>query len=161
MGSGWFTLLVGAVAGVALAAKRRWMELGGLVVALVIAHVAVPVMKEAIDRPRPPDPLVGAGGDAFPSGHAAYSVIYTWLALIVTVRMRPGMAGATALVLTGIAVTAAIGLSRVYLRVHWLSDVNAGWALGVAAFALCAVVALIGTHLRDNEDSDSRSEDRD
>lgn len=161
MGSGWFTLLVGAVAGVALAAKRHWMELGGLIVALVITHIAVPVMKEAIDRPRPPDPLVGASGDAFPSGHAAYSVIYTWLALIVTVRMRPGMAGATALVLAGIAVTAAIGLSRVYLRVHWLSDVNAGWALGVAAFALCAVVALIGTHLRDNGDSDSRSEDRD
>jgi membrane-associated phospholipid phosphatase len=46
-------------------------------------------------------------------------------------------------VTTGIALTAAVGLSRVYLDVHYLSDVNAGWALGAAAFSLCAAAALV------------------
>ena len=55
----------------------------------------------------------------------------------------------------GIALAALVGLSRVYLRVHYLSDVNAGWALGVAAFAACGAVAMIVTHLRQNASRDA------
>ncbi|MEO8092111.1 MAG: bifunctional DedA family/phosphatase PAP2 family protein [bacterium] len=150
LGSAWFTLLVAAAAAIALALKRHWTEMAVLVAALAIAYAAVPILKEVIDRPRPPDPLVGAGGQSFPSGHAAYAVIYAWLAMTVTARLHPGRAGGMALVVAGIALGAAIGLTRVYLRVHYLSDVSAGWALGGAAFVFCAIVALIATHLRDN-----------
>jgi membrane protein DedA with SNARE-associated domain/membrane-associated phospholipid phosphatase len=142
-GSWTATLLVGALAAVWLAVRRHWMELAVVVVAMVILHLAVPVFKDAIDRPRPTAPLVDAGGSSFPSGHAAYSVIYAWLAVTVAVRIRPGMTRASLLIAAGIAVAAAIGLSRVYLRVHYLSDANAGWGLGVAAFALCALAAML------------------
>jgi undecaprenyl-diphosphatase len=147
LGSASVTLLVGLVAAVALAARREWPELAMLVAALAIAHLAVPVLKEGIDRPRPVGGLVEADGGAYPSGHATYSVIYAWLALTVALRLRPGWAGGTALIVAGVALTVAVGLSRVYLDVHWLSDVSGGWALGVSAFALCAVVALVITHL--------------
>jgi undecaprenyl-diphosphatase len=60
------------------------------------------------------------------------------------------MARATAVVVAGFALTALIGLSRVYLQVHYLSDVNAGWALGAAAFSLCALVGLVVSQLRQN-----------
>jgi undecaprenyl-diphosphatase len=43
----------------------------------------------------------------------------------------------------GIGLAALVGLSRVYLDAHYLSDVNAGWALGVGTFALCAAVSLV------------------
>ena len=47
---------------------------------------------------------------------------------------------------------ALIGLARVYLDVHFLSDVTAGWALGAAAFSLCAAVGLVVSQVRQNPD---------
>ncbi len=65
-------------------------------------------------------------------------------------RLRPGMARGAAVVAAGIVLTVLVGLSRVYLGVHYLSDVSAGWALGAAAFSLCAAVALTITTVRQN-----------
>jgi membrane protein DedA with SNARE-associated domain/membrane-associated phospholipid phosphatase len=130
-----------------LGARRHWTELAVLLIAMAIIYVGVDAIKAATDRPRPPDPLVGTDGSAYPSGHAAHAVVYAWLALTATVRLRPARAGASAMIAAGIALTALIGLSRVYLRAHWLSDVLGGWGLGVAAFSLCAGVAMLVTHL--------------
>jgi membrane protein DedA with SNARE-associated domain/membrane-associated phospholipid phosphatase len=148
LGSSAVTVPIAGIAVILLGLRRRWGDAAVLVAALVIAHMAVPLLKDAIDRPRPPDPLVDASGSAYPSGHATYAVLYVWLALIVTVRARPGRAGGGALIVAGIVLAAAIGLSRVYLRVHYLSDVTGGWGLGASAFALCAAVALVAMHLR-------------
>ena len=150
LGSAPATLAVALVAAVALGVGRRWPELAVLVAAVALAHIAVPVLKEIVDRPRPDAALVGAGGDAWPSGHAAYAIVYPWLALTAVVRLRPGLTHGTVLVVAGVLLAAAIGLSRVYLRVHFLSDVNAGAALGVAMFALSGAVALVVIHFRDN-----------
>jgi membrane protein DedA with SNARE-associated domain/membrane-associated phospholipid phosphatase len=147
LGSAVVMLPVALVAGIWLAARGHWIELAVLGVAVLVIFVGVDAIKAATDRPRPPDPLAGSSGSAYPSGHAAHAVLYAWLALTATVRLRPGRAGGSALIAVGIALTVAVGLSRVYLRVHYMSDVSGGWALGVAAFALCAAVAMIVTHL--------------
>jgi len=70
----------------------------------------------------------------------------------VVMRVRPGISRGAVIVTTGIVLTALVGLSRVYLGAHYLSDVNGGWALGAAAFSLCAAIALIITTLRQNGD---------
>jgi membrane protein DedA with SNARE-associated domain/membrane-associated phospholipid phosphatase len=148
LGSTPATLAVAGIAGGVLAWRRLWIEAAVLVAALVICHVAVPVLKDAIERPRPPgDGLVSVSGAAYPSGHAAYAVIYTWLALTIAIRARPGWTYGSLVIGIGIAVTALVGLSRVYLDVHYLSDVSGGWALGVSAFSLCAAIAIVVTHL--------------
>jgi membrane protein DedA with SNARE-associated domain/membrane-associated phospholipid phosphatase len=150
LGSSAVVLPLAGLAALLLAVRRRWVEAAVLVAAVAIIYAGVEELKSLTDRPRPDAPLTTSTGSAFPSGHAAHSIIYPWLALTLAVRLRPGMAGHTALLLAGVAVAVAVGLSRVYLGVHYLSDVSAGWALGAAAFAACAAVAMVITHLRQN-----------
>ncbi|MGV1048762.1 MAG: bifunctional DedA family/phosphatase PAP2 family protein [Solirubrobacterales bacterium] len=149
LGTGAFTWGLTAVCAVLLAARRRWNELGVLLAGMTLASVGFHELKAAVDRPRPEEAAtVGFSGSSFPSGHAAHSALYVWLAVTIVFRLRPGMARATAVVVAGIALTALVGLSRVYLDVHYLSDVSAGWALGAAAFSLCAAVALVISQVR-------------
>lgn len=150
LGSGGFTWALAVVCAALLAWRRRWVEFWVLLAGMTITQIGFTEIKDAVDRPRPPDPLVSSSGSSFPSGHAAHSVIYLWLAVTIVLRLRPGMARATAVVVTGIVLTALVGLSRVYLNVHYLSDVNAGWALGAAAFSFCALVGLVVSQVRQN-----------
>jgi membrane protein DedA with SNARE-associated domain/membrane-associated phospholipid phosphatase len=153
LGSAAVVLSLALVCAVLLGIGRRWAEVAVLVVGTAIVFVGVHELKVAVDRPRPGGALVDTDGSSFPSGHAAYATLYVWLAVTVVLRLRPGMARGALLVTAGIALAALIGLSRVYLGVHYLSDVNAGWALGAAAFSLCAAVALVITTVRHNDDS--------
>jgi undecaprenyl-diphosphatase len=141
-------VLIGAVL---LGAARRWPEFWVLLAGAAIIVLGVHELKVAVDRPRPPGGLVGVSSASFPSGHAAYSTFYVWLAVTIVMRLRPGMARGALVVVAGIALTALVGLSRVYLGVHYLSDVSGGWALGVSAFTICAAAAMVATHIRQNQ----------
>lgn len=148
LGAGAVVFPLAAVCAAALAARRRWAELGVLVAGMAIVYVGVHELKLAVDRPRPAGGLVTADGSSFPSAHAAYSTFYVWVAVTIVTRLRPRIARRAAVVAAGVTLAAAVGLSRVYLGVHYLSDVNAGWGLGAAAFSLCAAIALVATTLR-------------
>jgi membrane protein DedA with SNARE-associated domain len=150
LGSGGFVWVFTAICAAALAARRRWTEFFVLVIGTAMIQFGFHEIKAAVDRPRPPDGLVDASGSSFPSGHAAHSVIYVWAATTIVVRLRPGMTRATLVVVAGIVLTALVGLSRVYLGVHYLSDVSGGWALGAACFSFCAAIGLIVSQLRHN-----------
>ncbi len=155
LGSAWVVLGLGGIGAALLAYGRRWAEVCVLVFGLAAVFAGVHELKDAIDRPRPDGGLVETSGSSFPSGHAAYSTFYVWLAVAIVMRLRPGMARGALVVVAGIALAALIGLSRVYLGVHYLSDVNAGWALGAACFSLCAAVALIISTVRHNAFDDA------
>jgi membrane protein DedA with SNARE-associated domain/membrane-associated phospholipid phosphatase len=150
LGSGGFTWALALVCAALLAWRRRWVELSVLLAGMAITQVGIVELKDAVDRPRPPEPLASSSGSGFPSGHAAHSVIYLWLAITIVLRLRPGMARGAAVVTTGLVLTALVGLSRVYLNVHYLSDVSGGWALGAAAFSFCAIVGLVVSQVRQN-----------
>ena len=150
LGSFIVVLPLAAACGVLLAVRRRWAELGVLAFGLGLTFVGVHELKAEVGRPRPEGGLVDVSGSSFPSGHAAYSTFYVWLAVTIVVRLRPGISRGALIVTAGIAIAALVGLSRVYLGVHHLSDVNAGWALGAAAFSLCAAVGLVISTLRQN-----------
>jgi membrane protein DedA with SNARE-associated domain/membrane-associated phospholipid phosphatase len=150
LGSGIFTWGLTAVCAALLAARRRWAEFGVLLAGMTLSSIGIVEIKDAVDRPRPDAALAGYSGSSFPSGHATHSVLYVWLAVTIVLRLRPGMARAAAVVAGGFALTILVGLSRVYLNVHYLSDVSGGWALGAACFSLCAAVGLVITQVRQN-----------
>ena len=159
LGSGWVVVPLAAVAGVALALRRRWIELAVLIGGVAIIAFMPGAIKGWTERPRPQGGEVSAPGYSFPSGHAARATLYTWLAVTLALRVVPGLTRRSLVIAAGIALTVLIGLTRVYLGVHWLSDVSAGWALGFAGFAMCAVIALIAVHIRQNPASDARDRD--
>ena len=147
-GSAGLTWALAAVGAVLLAWRRRWVEFWVLLVGMTITQVGIWEIKDAVDRPRPDAPLASSAGSSFPSGHATHSVLYVWLAVTIVLRLRPGMARGAAVVTGGFALTILVGLSRVYLNVHYLSDVSGGWALGAACFSFCAATALVITQVR-------------
>jgi undecaprenyl-diphosphatase len=99
-------------------------------------------LKEVVDRPRPAGDgiqvIVPATGLSFPSGHALSScLVYGFLALMAWTHIR--RCGVRRLVTAILALLpVGIGLSRVYLGVHWFSDVIGGWAAGLFCLLLLA-----------------------
>jgi membrane protein DedA with SNARE-associated domain/membrane-associated phospholipid phosphatase len=150
LGASYVVLPLAALSAIALAVLRRWAELVVLVASMAVIALGGPEIKELTERPRPSGGLIDAGGYAFPSGHAAYSTFYTWLAVTLAWSVVPGITRRGLVIGVGLALTAVIGLSRVYLGVHWFSDVVGGWALGFSAFAGFGAIALIVSHIRDN-----------
>ena len=140
----------------ALAYWRGRVELAALVLAFAGVYAAVQLAKAGVDRPRPPRAFVETRDTSFPSGHAAYST--AWVAAAVLIGRRVPPAPRAALVLAGLAIAVAVGLSRVYLRAHYFSDVAGGWGLGFAIFGASAIVALVVSHIRQNGQPAARSQ---
>lgn len=113
-----------------------------LVAGTAVAWTSVQIAKAAIGRPRPPAPLVHTTGHSYPSGHAANSV--GWLALaLVLAAVIPSRPGRTAAVAGGAVIVVLVGMSRIYLRAHYASDVIAGVALATAIYALAAIASIV------------------
>ena len=95
------------------------------------------VLKEIVGRTRPalPDPVSTAPGMSFPSGHALGASIGCCLLLLIALRFLPRGGRVAAVIAAGLIV-AAVGLARVVLGVHFVSDVLAGTTLGVGWVAV-------------------------
>ena len=134
---------------VLLLVRRHFVEAATLLFGTVLVYVAVRIAKEGIGRPRPARPLDSASDASFPSGHAAYSTIWIGVALVVSAALD-GLASRATLITFAVILAAAIGLTRIYLRVHFWSDVAAGWGLGAGILASCAAIGIIVSFIRQN-----------
>jgi len=139
------TVAVGAYAAIAtlvLAVERSWRRATLVVVAVGGGLALNALMKLAFHRARPSfdDPLLTLATYSFPSGHVAGSTIFYGLAVVaVFARTTSPLWRVLALVAALLAV-ALVAFSRMLLGVHYLSDVVAAFAEGVAWLALCAGV---------------------
>lgn len=117
--------------------RERIAAAAGLALCLALGQGVRRALMELVARPRPPaaDWATHAADWSFPSGHATTGALTAGLLLAALALHGPlgpaGTAGAALTVLWG----AAVGLTRVYLGVHWPSDVLGGWLLATAWLA--------------------------
>ena len=157
LGSDWLDMVmeaiaaagtsIGALAAVGIAllatfALRGPRAAGYLLAVAVVGVVVRTVLKTAIARPRPTEELVRVmdirDSYSFPSGHVMFYTVL--LGSLYFLLSSSGLSGRTIRLLQAmIAIALALtGISRIYLGVHWLSDVLAGYAFGAALVAVAA-----------------------
>lgn len=128
LGSAYATLGTTIIASLWLLLRRSAPQALLLATTILMERVLVDALKDWLGRPRPPLDLNWLPQSlAFPSGHSANSMtayLATALILAPHAHRRPWAIGALIL-------SFVVGLSRIYLGVHWPSDVIGGWALGL------------------------------
>jgi undecaprenyl-diphosphatase len=132
LGSGGVLWTLIGLAVVGLAIRRRWRLAVYLLVTGAGALTLDPVLKALVGRLRPvvAHPVAYGAGDSFPSGHALGSIVCYGALFLVFLPVTRGAwrRGFTAVIST---LVVAIGVSRLLLGVHFLSDVLGAWALGI------------------------------
>ena len=110
-----------------------------LVAGSLSGYLVMVIMKAIFSRDRPPVDwrLIDVGQQSFPSGHAMMSMLIYGMAAIMLHRLYPQVRDHWPWLITAPILVLLIGLSRVYLGVHWLSDVIFGWLFGFIWLALC------------------------
>ena len=144
LGSSFFIVPFGlAVGGFLWRRRHTWEPLAMMAVAFLGAAGLYDIVKPAVGRARPPAGLQVGGpdtGNAFTSGHATQSIaFYGMLAVVLIVWWAPRRRALIAI--AAALVTLLIGASRLYLGVHWLTDVLGGYALGLAWLSFVMVIA--------------------
>ena len=124
---------------IALTLKGRRAQGGLIIAATLVGYSIRTVLKVVVARPRPSADLVEvigrADGYSFPSGHVMhYVVLLGTLAFVLTAAARSGV-GRWLVRGSVVVILAFVGLSRIYLGVHWLGDVLAGYAIGALVVA--------------------------
>ena len=139
-----WTIILPAAAAIAaasyLAARRQ--EVIGMLVSVFGSALAVLILKYAIARPRPPVSFwaIQETGPSFPSAHAALAVAFWGFIAYVIYRNTKNHAVRIGAIAAATLISLLVGFSRLYLGVHYVSDVLAGFFVG-AIFLFVGIIA--------------------
>ncbi len=108
--------------------------------ALASQAIIFEVIKELVHKARPINRLIVGEGLSFPSGHSTTAVVFFGLLILFTISYVKKESTRLYIIIASIAFTILVGFSRIYLNVHWLSDVLGGFTLGL--FLLMAYILI-------------------
>jgi undecaprenyl-diphosphatase len=140
---GWIGITALTTAAVVfLARERNWLDVCFVLVAVVGSQLAVALLKASFDRPRPDagSAVELPSSASFPSGHATAGVAALGAFTVLAAERLPSRRARARLWAGAVGLGLAVGLSRIALNVHFVTDVLAGWCLGIAWLAACLLV---------------------
>jgi membrane-associated phospholipid phosphatase len=136
LGSIYLVVVVAVIVGGILVIRKNWWRLLSLFLAVGIGQAVLNILKVAFQRPRPKTELF-VFSSSFPSGHVFSATVIYGFCIYLTFRFIKNATlkwiGSTMLAL----LILLIGISRIYLGVHWLSDALAGYVTGFAWLLFC------------------------
>jgi membrane-associated phospholipid phosphatase len=140
LGSIYLVVMVAVIVGVILFIRKNWWRLLALFLAVGIGQAVLNILKVAFQRPRPKTEMF-VFSYSFPSGHVFSATVIYGFCIYLTFRFINN-ATVKWIVTTLLALLILlIGFSRIYLGVHWLSDVLAGYVTGFAWLLFCILFA--------------------
>lgn len=129
-----------------LALRGRWRAMAAVAMGMSLSLGLTVVLKTTVGRLRPAAvDVLGTvdTGYAFPSGHTLNAtVFYGLLAGLLILRVR-GVRARVGIVAGWLVLALAVGYSRIYLGYHWLTDVMAGWSLGIAVLGSVVLASIL------------------
>jgi undecaprenyl-diphosphatase len=134
------TIIGVVLVSVPLLFRRRWWSLFGLVFATGGGGLVVLGLKTFFARARPVETVIEAGGYAFPSGHAFSAMVFFGYLIFLGYRHFRSPVLHVLITVLSFTMIVLIGFSRVYLNVHWLTDVLGGFVAGVSWLVLSILI---------------------
>ncbi|MFT3860121.1 phosphatase PAP2 family protein [Micropruina sp.] len=134
-GTLWMVPITAVVVGAICLRWRRWTPLVLMAIAVAGSLPMTVVGKRLVGRTRPPLELSippPETSPSFPSGHSLNSLVITGIVVYLLLAHLARRLARVATVTIGVLYAGAMGMSRVYLGHHWLTDVLAAWCLGIA-----------------------------
>ena len=142
LGSPATAVLLGAILCVLLFRRRHVVDAGLLVIVVAGTELLNTILKLAFHRQRPQVSFVHLDTYSYPSGHAMMATAFYGAVAYLLCRRLPGIWPRVAVVGAAVALVVVLGFSRLYLGMHYLSDVLGGYAGGAFWLALSIAVAL-------------------
>ncbi|MEK6681670.1 MAG: bifunctional DedA family/phosphatase PAP2 family protein [Nitrospirota bacterium] len=130
LGGVYLSLLICGAMAIYLLYKKYWWNLFTIFLVVGGGETVLVLLKLFFHRPRPDQQLVTAHGYSFPSGHAFSAVIVYGFLIYVTWKLIKAETLRFIIFSVSILLIILVGISRVYLNVHWLTDVLGGYAAG-------------------------------
>lgn len=142
LGSNWFLLLLTFLAAFVCNSKGYRRKAIFLIVTVITGMALSFALKYGFHRPRPElvPHITKVYTSSFPSGHAMMSALTYACLTCVGMHLVSERLLKTGFVCVAIAVVALVGLSRVFLGVHWPTDILAGWSAGIGWFCLSRLI---------------------
>ena len=142
LGSNWFLLLLTALAAITCAAKGH-RDKALFILITVISGIALSfALKYGFHRPRPElvPHITKVYTSSFPSGHAMSSSLTYACLISLALHLVKERILQRCFVVTAVIIVMLVGISRVFLGVHWPTDILAGWSAGLGWFCLCRML---------------------
>lgn len=134
LGEAEFVIILALIISLLLWHWRKKLQIITMWVVIIGSEAVTYTIKVLVNRPRPENALVLEQSASFPSGHATIAVaFYGFLTYLLLREIKKYRTLALAI---GIIIILALGYSRLYLRVHYLSDVLVGYLIGAIWLAI-------------------------